>query len=86
MKRRQFMNGLAAAPLAMGFDAAQAGNLYWKPSRSTDSLVLTSPATAWPNAFRSVRSEYESDLSMRVPAGLRGVLYRNGPEIGRAHV
>jgi len=81
MKRRHFMTGLAAAPLATGLNAAHAGGLYWKPARSGDPVILSSPATAWPNAFREVRNEYECELPMRVPSQLRGVLYRNGPAL-----
>ncbi len=81
MKRRDFMTGLSAAPLAAALGPAQAANLYWKPPRNGDEVALASPAAAWPNAFRQLRSDYECEVQMRIPAGLRGVLYRNGPAL-----
>ena len=82
MNRRNFMAGLAATPLAASFSPpALAGHLYWKPERDGHDVLLTSPATAWKNAFHAVRPEYESTVPMRVPAGLQGALYRNGPAL-----
>jgi carotenoid cleavage dioxygenase-like enzyme len=81
MKRRHFMSGLAAAPLAAGADLAQASHLYWKPFRPGDHVALTSPDTVWKNAFDRVPAAFDSQVAMRVPEGLRGVLYRNGPAL-----
>lgn len=84
MKRRDFLAGLASVPLATGMDRAEAaGHLYWKPYREDHDVALTSPGTAWKNAFRQVRDEYDCSLPMRLPSGLRGVLYRNGPALMR---
>lgn len=83
MKRRNFMAGLAATPLAVGLARqAHAGHLYWKPERDGHKVLLASPDTVWKNAFHRVRPDYESTVPMRVPAGLQGgVLYRNGPAL-----
>jgi len=81
MQRRNFMAGLATVPLAAGIDLAHANHLYWKPYRDTDDVALSSPDAAWKNSFHQVRTTYESKVPMRVPEGLRGVLYRNGPAL-----
>lgn len=85
MKRRNFVAGLAFAPLAASLARpaqAQADHLYWKPGRDGHDVLLTSPGTAWKNAFHGVRPAYDSTVPMKVPAGLQGgVLYRNGPAL-----
>lgn len=82
MKRRNFLAGLAAGPMAMGMNHVEASpHLYWKPYRAAHDVALTSPGTAWKNSFRQLRAEYDCTLAMRLPRGLRGVLYRNGPAL-----
>ena len=81
MQRRNFMAGLATVPLAAGAGLAQANHLYWKPFRETDDVALSSPHAAWKNSFHRVPTSYESRVPMRIPEGLRGVLYRNGPAL-----
>ncbi len=81
MHRRHFMAGLTAAPLFAAPGLAAAGNLYWKPFRDSDDVDLRSADTAWKASFRRVPAEFDSEVSMRVPAGLRGTLYRNGPAL-----
>jgi carotenoid cleavage dioxygenase-like enzyme len=81
MHRRHFMAGLTAAPLLAAHGLAAAGNLYWKPFRDSDDIDLLSPDTAWKSSFRRVPAEMDCEVTMRVPAGLRGTLYRNGPAL-----
>lgn len=81
MQRRHFITSLAAAPLACALNPAQAAALYWKPQSADHQLLLSSPATAWPQSFERLQGSYDSQLTMRVPAGLRGTLFRNGPAL-----
>lgn len=54
------------------------GHHFAPPLRlSTGELA----AQAWRGSFEGVRSSYDSRVAMRVPAGLRGALYRNGPAL-----
>lgn len=77
----RFMRPLAAAPLAAALDPAQAAALYWKPQSPEHQLLLSSPDTAWPQSFEQLKSGYDSQVAMRVPEGLHGTLFRNGPAL-----
>lgn len=81
MHRRHFIAGLAATPLASALGSAEATALYWKPQNPEHRLLLSSPATAWPQSFDQLQGSYDSQVPMRVPDGLRGTLFRNGPAL-----